>query len=142
MCLVTDRRRRRKGQRRTRVCVFKESDALWDPRRRRSSRSIRVELHQELAYRSERRVTKTQDTKAWDTMWLVMAFTCANETSRFMLNRRQSMSTIRSSMTSRRLSATARSGSKRHRNAATPRGEKITRHGRVWRTFPSAVLHT
>ena len=42
-------------------------------------------------------------------------------------------------MTSRRSSATAGSGGKRHRDAATPRGEKITRHGRVWRTFPSAV---
>ena len=64
-----------------------------------------------------------------------MTFTCANETRiatpRSMLNRSQSMSTIKSSMTSRRLSATAGSGGKRHRNAATPRGEKITMHGRV-----------
>ena len=40
------------------MCVFKEMPV--GPRRRRSSRSIRVELQQELAYRIERRVTKTQ----------------------------------------------------------------------------------
>ena len=60
-----------------------------------------------------------------------MAFTCANETRiatpRLMLNRCQSLSTIKSSMTSRLLSATPGSGGKRHRNTATPRGEKITR---------------
>ena len=47
------------------------------------------------------------------------------------LNRCQSMSTIEGSVTSLRLSATARSGGKRQRNAATPRGERITRHVRL-----------
>ena len=72
-----------------------------------------------------------------------MAFICANgtriATPRSMLNRYQSVSTIQGSVTSRRSSATAGSGGKRHLNAATPRGEKITRHGSVWRTVPSAV---
>ena len=66
-------------------------------------------------------------------MWLVMAVTCANETLTpgLMLNRCRNMSTTKSSMTSRPLSATTGSGGKRHRDSATPRGEKITRHGRV-----------
>ena len=40
-----------------------------------------------------------------------------------MLNRCQSMSTIKGSVTSRRFSVTVESGGKRHRNAATPRRE-------------------
>ena len=49
------------------------------------------------------------------------------------------MSTIKGSVTSRRSGASAGSGGKRHRNDATLRGEKITRHGCVWRKVPSAV---
>ena len=126
-------------QRRTIVCVFKESDGLWGLRRRRSSSLIRVELQQELAYRSERTETKTQRLGiqcGW--YWLSFAPNGARiATPRLMLNRCQSMSTIKSSMTSRvRQPDWEASGIG---DAATPRGEKITRHGRVWRTFPSAV---
>ena len=93
---------------------------------------------------SHGRVTQTQDTTAWGyCVWLVMAFIRANgtriATPRSMPNRCQSMSTIKGSTTSRRLSVTAGSGGKRHRNAATPREEKITRHGCVWRAVLSAV---
>ena len=120
------------------MCVFKESDALWvyadggarDP----SVLSCN---------RTSKREEGNQDTKAWDTVWLVMAFICAKgtriATPRLVLNRCQGMSIIKSSMTSRLVSATARSGGKRHRDAAAPRGEKITRHGCVRRMVPSAL---
>ena len=83
-----------RGQRRTIVCVFKESDALWVHADGGARDPSVVELQ---PYRSERRVTKTQ--RLGDTVWFVMAFTCANETCiatpRLMLNRCQSMSTIK-----------------------------------------------
>ena len=52
---VADRRRRRNGS------VGKRSDARWRPRGRRGSRSIRVELQQELAHRGERRMLKSKE---------------------------------------------------------------------------------
>ena len=137
--LDTDRRRRRKGA--------EEDDSVRLQGKRcpcGPTQTEELEIH--LCWAATRsRISKreegNEDTKGWDTVWLVMAFTCANETCIAMprLNRCQIMSTTKSSMTSRPLSATARSGGKRHRNAATPRGEKITRHGCVWRTVPSAV---
>ena len=53
MSLVTDSRRLRK--------LGIGSDAWARPRKRRSSRSIRVELRQELAHRGERRVLKFKE---------------------------------------------------------------------------------
>ena len=58
--LDTDRRRRRKGADEDDSVRLQGKRCPVGPRRRRSSRSIRVELQEELAYRSERRVTKTQ----------------------------------------------------------------------------------
>ena len=80
--LDTDRRRRRKGAEEDDSVRLQGKRFFVGLGKRKSSRSIRVELQQELACRSERRVTKTPDTKAWDTVCLVMAFICANKKSR------------------------------------------------------------
>ena len=58
--LDTDRRRRRKGAEEDDSMRLQGKRCPVGLRRRWSSRSIRGELQQELAYRSERRVTKTR----------------------------------------------------------------------------------